>query len=758
MKHIFISHAGRDSEIAKRLYNDLKMVGHDVYIDLEELKLGNDTIDFMNNAIKESHTVIIIYSENTPDAAWQKLEIKAAVWNSVSHGGTIIVLKLGSVELPPLLGPRLYASLDDDTYRDTVQRLCSEITQQKSETSKINEALKKGSSNPFWRVRAEYFDEKDPRLLAKSFSPPDAAKIQMLEEMKPCFLEGSRGTGKTMLLLSLRARILSARVDSPKKISDIFGCYVRLDRGALCNAGTNLTSHDHTVKIEGKTLNRLIETFSQEFYLGTIESLVSEISHCARDNKLIVDPASETRLIQSIVGAIAQPATGSQPGAGSVYRFEDLLEYLSNMRRQLSGFIRRSFIYEEEVVRVPFVCFDIDMFKRIIRLIRSQIPILGSSHVTILLDEYENLLAYQKLVVNTLVKFGPPEISVKVARKVGSEEVSGTIVEQELQETHDYNRVTLIYPVERESDFARYIALLENMVGRLFSSQDLIEISLEDLLPRAVDDEIPHEMVKNEVVRLVTSDRFESWNMQKQNKKLSYYRDAAIYRQLSGKRTKKRFSGHKELAFISSGVIRYFQEILGMAYYLQSNGAGDVLQSIDPSFQTEAVHAVSNHNLATLSRNVETYGEKLKYFLLDLGDCLRQKLLNHSSEPEAARLALRDPELLMNPDYELLSRMIGVGIKEGVFQLVDGRPGLRPKHIQDPQPADINVARIYAPALEISPRLRWRSEVSCVELMGLLDDSRRKITKRALINRFASRSESQWSEGSLPFDGLEEDR
>lgn len=756
MKHIFISHAGRDSEIAKRLYNDLKMVGHDVYIDLEELKLGDDTIDFMNNAIKESHTVIIIYSENTPDATWQKLEINAAVWNSVSHGGTVIVLTLGSVELPPLLGPGLYASLDDDRYQDTVQKLCSDITQQKSETSKINEALKEKSSNPFWRVRAEYFDDKDPRLLAKSFSPPDAAKIQVLEEMKPCFLEGSRGTGKTMLLFSLRARILSARVDSPKKISDIFGCYVRLDRGAFCNAGTHLTSHDYTAKIESRTLNRLIDTFSQEFYLVTIESLVSEISHCVRDGKLPVDPVSETRLIQSIVDAIAQPAKGSQLGTGAVYRFEGLFEYLSNMRRQLSEFIRRSFIYEE-VVSVPFVCFDIDMFKRIVRLIRSQIPSLASSHVTILLDEYENLLAYQKLVVNTLVKFGPPEISVKVARKVGSDEVSGTIVEQELQETHDYNRVTLIYPVERENDFARYIDLLENMVGRLFSSQALTAISLEKLLPRSVDDEIPNEAVKDEVIRLVTSDRFESWNTQKQNKKLSYYRDAAIYRRLSGKRTKKRFSGHRELAFISSGVIRYFQEILGMAYYLQSNGADDVLQSIDPSFQTDAVHAVSNHNLATLSRNVETDGERLKYFLLDLGDCLRQKLLNHSSEPEAARLALRDPELLMNPDYEILNRMIGIGIKEGVFQLVDGRPGLRPKHIQDPQPADINVARIYAPALEISPRLRWRSEVSCVELMGLLDDSRRKSTKRDLINRFASRSESRSLEGDL-FDGLEEDQ
>ena len=88
------------------------------------------------------------------------------------------------------------------------------------------------------------------------------------------------------------------------------------------------------------------------------------------------------------------------------------------------------------------------------------------------------------------------------------------------------------------------------------------------------------------------------------------------------------------------------------------------------------------------------------------------------------------------PNYERLKLFIDLGVKEGVFQLVDGRPGVRPRHTDDPQPVEINIARVYAPTLGISPRLRWRTEVSCSELQGLLIDDLRRRAKSVLIDRF----------------------
>ena len=278
MKHIFISHAGKDSAIAQRLCEDLRNVGHSVRIDLHELKLGDDTIQFMSDAIAQAHTVIILFSENTANAKWQKTEINAAVWNEIAQeGGKVIVLKIDAAGLPPLLGPKMFGSVHPDRYQETLQKLCDAILSNVSDTSLVCEALKEGSANPFWRVRAEYFEEM-PSLLANAFSPPDAAKVRILEEMKPCFLEGSRGTGKTMLLLSLRARILASRPNPPKSLAQLFGFYVRLDRGAFCNAGVRSANEGLFDDVEPTVLMQLTDTFGQEFYLTLHESLLSEIT------------------------------------------------------------------------------------------------------------------------------------------------------------------------------------------------------------------------------------------------------------------------------------------------------------------------------------------------------------------------------------------------------------------------------------------------------------------------------------------------
>ena len=158
---------------------------------------------------------------------------------------------------------------------------------------------------------------------------------------------------------------------------------------------------------------------------------------------------------------------------------------------------------------------------------------------------------------------------------------------------------------------------------------------------------------------------------------------------------------------------------------------------ISPSNQARAVHIVSNHNLASLGRNIKKHGEQLKYLLLDLGDCLRQKLLKHSSEPEAGRIAIINPELLGLGKFEELTELLEVAEREGVFQLLEGRPGMRPKH-GEPQPVEFNISRIFAPALQFSPRLRWRTALTCADLRSLIDPESRRATKSKLMRRVVS--------------------
>jgi hypothetical protein len=737
MQRIFISHASADTAVARTLSEDLRNCGHDVTVDLLDLKLGASLIDFMNTALSGSEIVLILHSKASKQAKWQNIEMDAAIWREVEQGGCrVIVLKLDDSDLPPLLGMKFYGSLTESAYDETLSRLTSELLSRETATTIFNRALAVGSPNPFWRVRAEYFEDELPKLLAEAFSQPEAAKIGLLEEMKPCFLEGSRGTGKTMLLMSLRARILASRRNTNKSIDQLFGFYIRLDRGAFCNAGITAANDGRFDLIDPKLLIQLAETFSQEFYLVLIESLFSEIDFFVKSGEFNLSRAEETAFLDAVFTRI------HGPGQSAPQSIESFLDHCADLHRKLADFVRRRFIYDEVGTVVPIATLDTNAFRKIVAITKGFFPRLAKSQLTILLDEYENLFSYQQIVVNSLIKLGPPAFSVKVARKLGTQQSSRTTIGQDLQEIHDYNQVPLIYPVENPNEFKKYYDLLDSIVANLLKSQGYQAMRLTEILQVEDSMEVDPDKLRNEVLSLLDMNEheFASLTEQEQKEKFTYYREAALFRLVYGKkgmRAEKRYCGAQQLAFISSGVIRWFQEILGMAYHLEYGlKKPPECLIISPESQTQSVHIVSNHNLAALSRNVEEHGERLKYLLLDLGDCLRHKLLRHRSEPEAGRISITNPEQLETDKFRETAELLRVGLREGVFQTLSGRPGMRPKH-GEPQPVEFNISRIYAPALQFSPRFRWKTTVLCSELRGLIDPDSRQITKSKLMRKIA---------------------
>ncbi|MGA2178379.1 MAG: toll/interleukin-1 receptor domain-containing protein [Verrucomicrobiota bacterium] len=293
MKHVFISHAGEDAEIAKRLENDLRNASHETKIDARELKLGDDTIEFMNQGIADAHTVIILYSQHTPKAKWQNLEIKSAVWNEVAQsGGVCIVVRLDDSAIPPVLGPKVYGKLnaaDPSSYRKLLEDLCGAILPGKTASSLVSEAFKCESTNPFRRVRAEYFEDR-PDLLAKTFAPPDALKQGALEEMKPCFLEGSRGTGKSMLLLSLRARNFLSRHKGNSKLVSRYATNAKSILDPFCGSGAVLVAGSRNgIPTTGIDVNPIAALLSQVklagFCLKNAMALADELVQTARKTK-----------------------------------------------------------------------------------------------------------------------------------------------------------------------------------------------------------------------------------------------------------------------------------------------------------------------------------------------------------------------------------------------------------------------------------------------------------------------------------------
>jgi hypothetical protein len=482
---------------------------------------------------------------------------------------------------------------------------------------------------------------------------------------------------------------------------------------------------------------QISDVAAQELIIQIIESLFSELAYCIGNRLITCDSYAERSLAEASDSLLFDTATDR------AISLEHLLDKLGDSHKRVAAFIRRRFIYSERPT-VPVATFDLEQLKRVAKLVRRHIPAVKDSMFAILLDEYENLFPYQQRIVNGLVKLGPPDFSIKVAKKFASGDTSGTTTGQELQETHDYTRLPLVYDVENVDERRAYHDLLRHIITNIFRSEDLGVVDVNQLLPEDATPEVPEDQLRREIAALckVTPEQFDAWSEDKRRDKSTYYREAAVYRALrkpGGRRPDKRFAGFGQLAFVSSGVIRYFQEILSVSYHLTFGAemppTGRLV--LPAAKQSQAVHFVSQHNLTTLSRNVERHGETLKYFLLDLGDCLRHKLLVHTSEPEAARLTIEDPERLDGDDMRPLRQLLAIGAREGVFQTKEGLPAFKPKHRSDPQPSEFNICRIYAPALEISPRLRWRTEVKCNLLQALLSTDKRPQALRQLKTAMA---------------------
>ena len=379
IQQIFVSHAGKDTGVATELALQLRNAGHDARIDTRDLALGDNAIEFMNEGISNAAAVIILFSRHSLKAEWQKLEIDAARWNEVAQGGgRCIVVRLDDTPLPPTLGPKAYGRLkpgDRASLRTLVEDVCRVLFSGQMNSSLVAEAFRPDSPNPFRHLRAEFFEDQ-PELHAKTFALPEAVKVGALDDMKPCILEGSRGTGKSMLLLSLRARNRLLRLPAEKEAPQRFGFYLKLTRGAICNAGARFEAERLDSTVDTVVLTDVAE---QELTVQMTESLFSELDYCAKHGLIECDRHVERRLCEAADDLLFDAADGG------VVSFVDLQGKLGKLHKRLAEFIRRRFIYQEQA-SVPTATFDLDQFKRVVQLVRRNVPPLASSTFVVLLD------------------------------------------------------------------------------------------------------------------------------------------------------------------------------------------------------------------------------------------------------------------------------------------------------------------------------------------------------------------------------------
>jgi hypothetical protein len=104
MKRVFISYSANDVQIAKDVYDVLRRLGMDVWLDLYEIGPGDDVTRRIEDGIRGCQLFVAIITQNSVSSNWVQKELKIALENSLSKAdNTVIPIVLDGTQAPEFI-------------------------------------------------------------------------------------------------------------------------------------------------------------------------------------------------------------------------------------------------------------------------------------------------------------------------------------------------------------------------------------------------------------------------------------------------------------------------------------------------------------------------------------------------------------------------------------------------------------------------------------------------------------------------------
>jgi hypothetical protein len=570
--------------------------------------------------------------------------------------------------------------------------------------------------NPFLLARAEDFNHNYDKLAKLFQNLPEWDAIQSRTEN--VFVEGGRGTGKSMILrrLTAQATIAAHRIsDNASGFDDIstdyFGVYVKLTRGYYDQfqasdgiepqTASLLAQHELNIEI----FDAFIDTVRWLLARQALPASAGQLDSVARDLSSLFDQAPAAQNVDELYH--------------STLRFEQS-QILTYYRMKAFGQDAR---YQGSAR--PTVAF----IRSLSQTFRSRFFPKREVRLFLLIDEFESLLREQQVALNTTMKMRLPDVTLKIGVRRSGRKTSDTFtIEDPIQTPRDYTAIPLDYDITA-SDYANLLAGIADKRLRHsgYVNSDVRSYLANQQLPEATEPEL-----ETELNAIWASGRRSGSEMNAEFKEK--YRTAAVYRILSRRGKRKSFAGFDHYVTLSSGIVSNFIELCKYAFYFALSDQLPLYEqpAIPPFLQTDAVYAVSQRLLQSIDGNVPIVGSTISTMVTDIGSILRKRLLNHTSEPEANRLAVAEYGSLSAPENQFIALVMDSSIVWSVLHLEPVGEAFLPKNAARPPHAELIINRVYCPALGISPRARWRARLHVADLRNLVDPEQRLATYRRL--------------------------
>jgi hypothetical protein len=473
---------------------------------------------------------------------------------------------------------------------------------------------------------------------------------RFIRSQRNIFLLGDRGTGKTMMLryYSLPVQAFKLRKENTNnslpEYLEIIGIYIPCRSTILAKVepalldpqlGRLMSEHLLVVSV----VNAIAES------LSSIPDLVTkdQESHIRNEMEYLFqwELPPDLAVFEGLRRAVVRESTAIQRALNS----------------------RKPDSYYENAVSYSTVVLPL------IDILTSNVPLLSSSHFSLMFDDAEALSDLQNLTLNTwIASRSTPRISFKVATSLVDQKPLLTIAGGELLERHDFIRVNM------EQDFqstdAAFHVLAKDIIERRLQKAGITK-SAEDFFPinqgMASDLKSAEEKARNDA-----KIRFEGGGTPKQIRDFVYkYSRAYYFRERDPKANRPPYSGFELIVHVSTGVIRYLLEPCYEMYdatVSRQKGASAPIEEIEPAVQAERLETLSKrrwdwikHGFNNSVRGCTRDDSKHLFQLLDqLAILLKYRLLHYKSEPRAITFSIAALDTLEDRKRDNLLRLLEI--------------------------------------------------------------------------------------------------
>lgn len=583
-------------------------------------------------------------------------------------------------------------------------------------------------SEPFGMYRAEYLKEAVYELFAMPSYFPE------LETHRPCVLQGGRGTGKTTVLkcLSYDGKFhLEQKKGNPSPVANwnYFGFYYKVNTNRVpAFFGPELTDLQWA-KVFAHYVNVLLcnEVLKFAEWFCELESDATQLDS---------DVCREISASLHVEESSSQADLAIEVRKG-LRRFENVLNNLS----------------PDELPKLSVQGQPIDDLCAAMLAL----PQFENKSFFFIIDEYENLLDYQQVVLNTLIKHCGDYYTFKVGvRELGWRKRSTLNANEQLISPADYERIDISQRLDtatfrefaenvcliraQQEDSLRSIATLEELLPGLSSNEEAerlgIATKLKPIRTKCIEEGISEKEIESTSnlelyfidfwadsqgisVGSVFEERNSNPNKWKQ--RFDNYRFSMLFTIKSKKSDiSKYYCGWQTYVLLANGNIRYLLELVGRSIQLNAKH-GTTQFPIDPDIQTKAAVSVAKKNLSELE-GLSVSGAQLTKLLLGLGKVFEIFASNpRGHAPEYTQFHFSDNEVLPEETRKLL--------EAAVMHLALVRADSSKRMEFETRSWDYAIHPIFSPFFEFSYRRKRKIRLQGEQVAGLIAEPKKWIQK-----------------------------